>query len=207
MRVAYALNCAGDAVRASRADVLNARPHGLHGIAYNGGPSTSARNDHRERQNLAWVHRSMAEAERYVALAAQMEAESGNGMDIGEHDDPAYVRPALADPGGTAALLDRFVDNPLTDSLFHMQLEDTQRNVADCAARLARAVTRADDRRAAIETTERATAEAVLAEGRQRLLEYRRELFERALNQQAGLPEEEPPAYDAVEGEEVGEVL
>ena len=144
-------------------------------IATNGisGPMRSnfafASSDKRERNDLSWAQRLIAEGEHFMAIAQEMDPKVGG-----------FFRPEVADGNSVVGILDQVIDTPITDYLFHREIKSTWEGVRNCAILLAEERQQADDRRAAIEK-EKGPVEAALKEAREKLMDMRVEIFERTL--------------------------
>ncbi|EPE09548.1 hypothetical protein F503_07324 [Ophiostoma piceae UAMH 11346] len=130
--------------------------------------------DRTEREMLQSVNKSLAEAEFYVCAARQM--------------DPT-VAPALfsftsqqVDDGTSSALgvIDRYLDNPVTDLLFHFKIKDGIDGVKYVEEVVRESWSKAEEKVAAIET-EKKPVEAALDDGRKQLMDLRVEIFEKTL--------------------------
>ncbi|KIH94857.1 hypothetical protein SPBR_03762 [Sporothrix brasiliensis 5110] len=190
--VVAALNHIASALQYSRQDIVDS--NGVHHGSAASAASivnphfSSARADRLERDRLKLVPACLAEAEHHLALAKQM--------------DPAHLSrflllprvPVAGEGHSVANLLDQAVNTPLTDYLFHMEIEDTQEGVRACLDVLDPEAEQAEARVEAIRQ-EREPAEAALLEGRRQLLDLRVELFEKVLRARDGEKEVEPPAY------------
>lgn len=135
---------------------------------------SSARADRKERANLARVPGLLAEAEHSLALAKQMDPEHLSHLVLLPKVEVAGQRHSVAN------VLDQIIDTPITDYLFHMEIEDTQDGVRECLTILdpeaAAAQMRAD-----VIRKEREPAEAALNDGRKLMFDFRDELFKKAL--------------------------
>ncbi|RFU30804.1 hypothetical protein B7463_g5547, partial [Scytalidium lignicola] len=168
----YAIKSAGYALEVSNTDIANRRVTASLRSINN---FSSAHADWAERDSLQWAQRTLTEAEHFMAVAHQL--------------DPrvqGFRTPKVADGNSSVAgILDQAVDNPVTDYMFHREIQATLDGLAEAAMIVDIELKRAEERMAIIED-EMKPADAHLKGARHNLIVARAATFEKAIADDRG---------------------
>ncbi|KAF4993988.1 hypothetical protein FGRMN_6119 [Fusarium graminum] len=115
MRVNAAAKSAARALDISETDMVNSILNTI-GSLRNFDPNLD---DRLEREELRWIRRYLVEASQFLALAHELDA-----------DVCGFVMPKVADGKSLAGRLDKFMNTPVTDYLFHLEIKDTAEGIA-----------------------------------------------------------------------------
>ncbi|KAK2596145.1 hypothetical protein QQS21_006422 [Conoideocrella luteorostrata] len=146
--------------------------------------NTFADADWEERRQLGRVQKNLIEALQLLEKAHELDP-----------DVRGFVMPELADGSSLAGLLDEFLNTPVTDYMFHREIQEAAEAVDAVCVIVDEQFRFVEGKKLAIEC-ERHAASKTLADARKRLSELRIRIFEQVLR---GEKEEEPaPPYTAV---------
>ncbi|KAF5679587.1 hypothetical protein FHETE_752 [Fusarium heterosporum] len=115
MRVNAAAKSAARALDMSETDMVNSILNTI-GSLRNFDPNLD---DRLEREQLKWIRRYLVEASQFLALAHELDA-----------DVRGFAMPKVADGKSVAGRLDKFMNTPMTDYLFHREIQDTAEGIA-----------------------------------------------------------------------------
>ncbi|KAM0347316.1 hypothetical protein ACHAPU_004835 [Fusarium lateritium] len=122
---------------------------------------SSALADRQERNQMKWVRRYLVEASQFLALAHGRDAEVGG-----------FVMPKVADGTSVAGRLDVFINTPVTDYLFHREIEATAEGITTAGA-IVNEELRLADEKVRMLSEQRNSAGKALKIARARLYEVR----------------------------------
>ncbi|RGP64213.1 hypothetical protein FSPOR_8032 [Fusarium sporotrichioides] len=165
-RVDYAASSAARALGVSQSDILDHSTGGRIGAIHS---FSSATADQQERFHLSWVRRSLAEASQFLALAYELDPEVRG-----------FVMPKVADGKSTAGILDEWINTPVTDYLFHREIEATAEGIA-IAGMIVDEELRLADEKVRVWSEKRDAAGEILKAAREQLYNLRAQTFESAI--------------------------
>lgn len=141
----------------------------------------SATADIKERRELEWVRRCMAEASQFLAMAHELDPEVRG-----------FVMPKIADGHSLAGKADSWINTPVTDYLFHREIAATGQGVMMAGAIIDEELELAD-KKVVVLAAKRDAAGKDLKEARKKLHDLRGRIFENAVNSKGGAP---VPSYE-----------
>ncbi|KAJ4253891.1 hypothetical protein NW762_010289 [Fusarium torreyae] len=166
-RVTFAAGSAARALKISESDIFDLKPGA--GIRANSN-FNSAVADRNEREHLNWVRRSLAEASQFLAMAHELDPEVGG-----------FVMPKVADGKSATSRLDDWINTPVTDYLFHREIEETAEGIVMAGAIVDEELRLADEKKR-VWTEKRDAASKDLKQAREELQQLRARIFEDAIN-------------------------
>ncbi|KAM0433706.1 hypothetical protein ACHAQK_009141 [Fusarium lateritium] len=165
-RVIFAAGSVAKALKISESDILDFRPGA--GIRANRN-FNSAVADRNEREELGLVRRSLVEASQFLALAHELDHEVGG-----------FVMPKVADGKSAVGRLDDWINTPVTDYLFHREIEATAEGVAAAVVIVDEELRLAEEKKS-VWTEKRDAVGKELKQAREKLQELRARIFKDAI--------------------------